>query len=83
MRSKAPKTKTETPMTEAQERVGYEILANKRLVVGFVRPEVTDEVVEKFQEEFAKGRDQDWAWVVHPTRSYSEGAWLSVGTGKR
>lgn len=55
------------------ERLGYEILANKRLVVGFVRSGVTEAVVEKFQEEFAKGRESDWTWVVHPTRSYAEG----------
>jgi len=37
-----------------------------------VRAGVAQEVVETFEDEYAKGRDVDWTWVVHPTRSYPD-----------
>ncbi|KAM0255175.1 hypothetical protein ACHAQJ_006018 [Trichoderma viride] len=54
-----------------RERLSAELLAVKRIVAAFVRPGVSQETVETFDEEFAKGR-VDYTWVVHPTRSHGE-----------
>lgn len=46
--------------------------ADKKIVAAFVRPRVSQETVETFDEEFAKGRDIGDTWVVHPTRSHGD-----------
>ncbi|KAL7929892.1 hypothetical protein V8C35DRAFT_314576 [Trichoderma chlorosporum] len=53
-------------------RLSAEILAAKKSVAAFVRPGVPQETVETFDREFAKGRDYEDTWVVHPTRSHGE-----------
>lgn len=54
----------------SHQRLSASLLAIKRIVAAFVRPGVSQETVEAFDEEFAKGRDIDDTWVVHPTRSH-------------
>lgn len=56
----------------SEERLSWRILADKKIVAAFVRPGVSQETLETFDEEFAKGRDIGDTWVVHPTRSHGE-----------
>lgn len=53
-----------------EERLSWRILADKKVVAAFVRPDVSQKTVDTFDEEFAKGRDIGDTWVVHPTRSH-------------
>ena len=54
-------------------RVGYEILANKFVVAGFLKDPLPEEVIQKFEDESAKGRQYAQGYIIHVDRTVRKG----------
>lgn len=54
-------------------RVGYEILANKFVVAGFLKDPLPEDVIQKFEDESAKGRQYAQGYIIHVDRTVRKG----------
>lgn len=52
-------------MSDGDGRVSWEILAQKFLVAGFLKAQLSTDVLKKFEDEVARGREYANSYVVH------------------